>query len=313
MTTFVDPDHFAEALIAENGWPGLRVTPVRGPFSAELTTFEFPGVWVVRGQMTAAINQSKSSPHQTSIVFTDDGSPPLIRDGVAIAADDIVVWPSDVPCCTRVEAAHGWGCILFPTDEFSRATGFELGDRIVRVRPPPAALTRLRRLHRSLLNISLSAEHLASPQIARQFRGTLMGEIVSCLWVVDELPSAIDGSRRTRVIRRFKELLDENEHWPLPLVDIYAALGVEARTMRQYCEDCFGMGPRDYMMLHRLNHVRRDLVQGDPDGTTVAQVALRYGFIQLGRFAGRYRKVFDESPSVTLRTTKWPVLHRRSP
>jgi transcriptional regulator GlxA family with amidase domain len=34
--------------------------------------------------------------------------------------------------------------------------------------------------------------------------------------------------------------------------------------------------------------------------TNVAQVAMEYGFANLGRFSGDYRQLFDEYPSQTL-------------
>jgi AraC-like DNA-binding protein len=45
----------------------------------------------------------------------------------------------------------------------------------------------------------------------------------------------------------------------------------------------------------------RTLRNADPDIVNVTEVARRYGFTQLGRFAGVYRAVFGESPSTTLK------------
>ena len=42
---------------------------------------------------------------------------------------------------------------------------------------------------------------------------------------------------------------------------------------------------------------------------TVTDVAMAYGFFELGRFAGRYRHAFGEAPSRTLRhvaAASWP-------
>ena len=39
-------------------------------------------------------------------------------------------------------------------------------------------------------------------------------------------------------------------------------------------------------------------------GTTVTDVALRYGFANPGRFAGQYRRAFGVSPAETLRKAK---------
>jgi AraC family ethanolamine operon transcriptional activator len=60
------------------------------------------------------------------------------------------------------------------------------------------------------------------------------------------------------------------------------------------------MGPKRYLLLHRLHLARRALRQAEPDETTVTDTATRYGFWQLGRFAVEYQSLFGESPSVTL-------------
>jgi len=47
--------------------------------------------------------------------------------------------------------------------------------------------------------------------------------------------------------------------------------------------------------------VRRALSHSRATGTTVTDIATEHGFFELGRFAGRYKAVFGETPSQTLR------------
>jgi transcriptional regulator GlxA family with amidase domain len=61
------------------------------------------------------------------------------------------------------------------------------------------------------------------------------------------------------------------------------------------------MGPARYIRLRRLNLVRAALRRADPETTSVAVLAGRYGFSEPGRFATRYRGFFGEPPSATLR------------
>ena len=60
------------------------------------------------------------------------------------------------------------------------------------------------------------------------------------------------------------------------------------------------MSPTEYVLLRRLKEVRRVLRDGNPNMMNVAEVAHRFGFVELGRFAGRYRATFGETPSATL-------------
>ena len=61
------------------------------------------------------------------------------------------------------------------------------------------------------------------------------------------------------------------------------------------------MGPKRYLLLRRMNLARQALRQAAPDTTSVTDIATRFGFWQLGRFAVEYQTLFGESPSATLR------------
>ena len=61
------------------------------------------------------------------------------------------------------------------------------------------------------------------------------------------------------------------------------------------------MSPTQYVLLRRLKEVREALRDADPGSANVAEVAHRFGFTELGRFAGTYRTTFGETPSATLR------------
>jgi transcriptional regulator GlxA family with amidase domain len=50
----------------------------------------------------------------------------------------------------------------------------------------------------------------------------------------------------------------------------------------------------------RLSGARRALLSADCELTTVTEVAMCFGFVELGRFSVEYRRVFGESPSQTL-------------
>jgi AraC family ethanolamine operon transcriptional activator len=71
------------------------------------------------------------------------------------------------------------------------------------------------------------------------------------------------------------------------------------------------MSPSRYLRLRRLNMVRAALQRAKPAPGAIAELAKRYGFSELGRFATCYRETFGEAPSATLRRS--PQVIVRSP
>lgn len=113
---------------------------------------------------------------------------------------------------------------------------------------------------------------------------------------------------RADLVARVNEFLQENLSEPLTISALSRVAGVSERTLRSAFHDVLGVSPKQYAIRERLRAAREALCNADPDSTTVTDVAMTYGFFELGRFAGRYRDVFGERPSETLRHVSeiWP-------
>jgi hypothetical protein len=61
------------------------------------------------------------------------------------------------------------------------------------------------------------------------------------------------------------------------------------------------MGPARLARLHRLNRVRRRLVEGIPESMKIMNVLADCEVTEFGRFAGEYKTLFGEMPSETRR------------
>ena len=62
-----------------------------------------------------------------------------------------------------------------------------------------------------------------------------------------------------------------------------------------------GASPMAYVREVRLRRAHQSLLESDPSTTSVASVAYRWGFSNLGRFAAAHTARYDEPPAVTLR------------
>jgi AraC family ethanolamine operon transcriptional activator len=94
--------------------------------------------------------------------------------------------------------------------------------------------------------------------------------------------------------------LRDNLSEPVTVADLSRMVGVSERTLRAAFQDVLGVSPKRYAITERLRAAHDALSCANPE-TTVTDVAMTYGFFELGRFAGRYRHVFGEVPSQTLR------------
>ena len=88
---------------------------------------------------------------------------------------------------------------------------------------------------------------------------------------------------------------------PISVTELATTVGVAERTLRTAFNQHFGVGPARYLQLRRLHSIYRALRESEPDETSVAQVFVHHGEWEFGRVAGRYRALFGELPSETLR------------
>jgi transcriptional regulator GlxA family with amidase domain len=82
--------------------------------------------------------------------------------------------------------------------------------------------------------------------------------------------------------------------------DVYRAAHVSWRTLDRGFQERFGITPKQYIVVNRLNRARRALTAANTD-LNVSRIALEQGFWHLGRFSADYKAMFGELPSATLR------------
>src|SRR5262249_15350126 len=102
------------------------------------------------------------------------------------------------------------------------------------------------------------------------------------------------------IMRRFYQAIERSGDQPLYIPEICKEIGASDRTLRACCHEYLGMSPKHYLMLRRMNMVRRALQRASSSEITVTEIATRYGFWQFGRLAVEYRALFGEAPSATL-------------
>lgn len=106
---------------------------------------------------------------------------------------------------------------------------------------------------------------------------------------------------RRELVARITSFVRDHLGEPITVADLSRMAGVSERTLRAAFHDVMGVSPKRYALMQRLQAAHTALQNADPNSTTVTDVAMTFGFFELGRFAGRYRHAFGEVPSQTLR------------
>jgi len=106
-----------------------------------------------------------------------------------------------------------------------------------------------------------------------------------------------------RHVTRVEAYIREHAREPLSVEDLVAVSGVSLRSLYDGFKRFRGTSPMRYLRDFRLDNVRRELERAGSEAS-VTQVALGWGFLQLGRFAAHYRERFGETPSETLKAAR---------
>lgn len=103
-----------------------------------------------------------------------------------------------------------------------------------------------------------------------------------------------------RQVKAAEEYISMNAKEPISIEDLVQVSGVSARALFESFRRFRGMSPMRYVRRHRLEGARADLLSASADAK-VTDIAIKWGFLQLGRFAVEYKRQFGESPSATLK------------
>src|SRR5262249_36970617 len=158
------------------------------------------------------------------------------------------------------------------------------------VRPGPALLSRLRKLHNVVGQLAQNApDLLGQPEVCRALEAQLIHVMVRCLAQGAGVEATLSSHRHHAIMVRLEEFWEANSGRPLYLTEICTATGVAERTLRVACEEHLGMGPIRFLTLRRMHLVRHALWAADAKEANVSRIVTNHGFWELGRFSVAYR------------------------
>jgi len=99
--------------------------------------------------------------------------------------------------------------------------------------------------------------------------------------------------------KKIYHYLNDHAKQPIQMINLTALTGKSERTVERIFKKYFGIAPYAYLKLHRLHLIRHQLMQRGE--STIGDIAMKHGFMQMGYFGNEYKKLFNETPSQTLR------------
>lgn len=307
---FADTASMTMALLGEDvrEGPGRPVDPA---LRSALARGALGPLNVMIGRFGEGIPQSNVTEDMHTFVFATE--PDLVRrvSGRMLGYREIFHFRPMAPTHSTSPDGMAWafGLITVPLGELAADGPYAVGtdpgvplDADRTFRATPQAMSRLLGLMEDIKRIIQDTPWVigrAAP--ASALSGSLMEALLACLTQGLALPDRAALHRHGRIAARFRDLLRERPEEMLTLSAICGALGVAERTLNLACQEFLGQSAMQYARAHRLDLVRLRLLAADPAAAQVTDIAMHYGFWELGRFARAYRLRFGERPSDTLR------------
>lgn len=292
---------------AQGGWALHYEQLSSGSFRGELTLVQLGGVRLFGERTNLALRQrGRLGDEVYGFAMSQQPSMDVYFDGQRVTPDaimcgrgrdiDLVTPPNHALMAVVVDRA-----LLNPLWErmYQKPLATWLEHQVV-LEPSAACATALRDKHLQVLRDALAlVQHFPEASGLRQLRDDILIE-----WI-EALPPSVDVSdldtlaRRKRLVDKACDLMMSHPDEPLSILEVCSRVGASRRKLNYCFQDVLGTSPTKYLRALRLNGVRRDLRQAS-SGTTVQDVAARWGFWHLGQFSLDYKKHFFELPSETL-------------
>ena len=305
VRVFTDPDEHAAAI--RQGVSEMTVTG-RGAFRSEIVRIDFHHLWMQRfTENMSRIRHTTGLGGRAVIAFPAEPGPAQSWKGVELTPANLIRHKEGASYYHRSAGASVTAAMSLPLAEIAAISAAFAGcdlspprDASI-VTPPPSAMARLQRLHAAAGHMAKTQpDIIAHPESARGLEQALIEAMVACLATGDASEERAAQRRHALIMRRFHRYVAERPDQPLYIPEVCKAIGVAERTLRVCCQEQLGTSPKHFLLMRRMQLARRDLSKADPKTTTVTEVATRYGFWQFGQFAGEYKSMFGELPSVTL-------------
>lgn len=279
----------------------------RGRFSGRLTYIGVGDFTLSVGSFSVGLRTQRTSSDPKLIVGMLLGAESRVTHwSYDMDPGDVLVIPPGIDHDGRFHGAASYAALRFDLSDVAGVFGGEnwMGDpanwsQKSRYRADPRtgaeAVARLREIVSRLAE----PDTRVSPTAADFWRRAIIDVVTATVLhsqppgMTEAIPSAI------RLTRKAEHYIEAAGARPVHISEICTECGVSRRSLHRAFDEVLGIGPVTFLQRKRLCDVHSALRDSDPATTTISEIALQHGFLNLGRFSGYYRALFDEYPSET--------------
>jgi AraC family transcriptional regulator, ethanolamine operon transcriptional activator len=243
------------------------------------------------------------SQNQVCLGFTPRSEKPAWCNGFSLTNREILFFSEGTELQFRNAPRTSWRALLIDRRELQEVATILTGQTLQLPERGTIKVNTLDQAMNLFSIIELALTNLAGFKTPASPAGYLYEEIVNefvrAVATNNSTGTRDFAGRRFAAMRRAEEFLREHMDCPFDSRGLCAATKMSERSIELLFKEAYGVSPRAWSQIARLNAAHRELLERDTHEIRVTEVATRWGFFHLGRFSALYRQLFGELPSVT--------------
>jgi len=285
-----------------------------GPFGCDLTQVSSADVLLTHAAFDRKIDQQGAAPAASfTFAVPKPEAPRIVWRSRVVPPGSMIIYRPDSEIDGASRPGFEVATLSIACESFEaaccaagRSDLIDLVDRVDLVTPHATVLARF--LTAMRLTARLAAEGSSGVRVPPYLADRLSALTPLALeTLASSRPAPVRRIHpgRTRALRQALEYIRDHREQCITIKSLCVAAGVSERTLQYVFRERFDVTPKQFLMSHRLNSVRRDLRRIGPS-VKISDIANRWGFWHMGQFARDYRRQFGELPSETLNRVAAP-------
>jgi AraC family transcriptional regulator, ethanolamine operon transcriptional activator len=283
----------------------------RGNFKGTLLQHGFEEAQVGITALSRKFDQRGQAPENLiSFALLDPESPPVVWRGAEVDHHKVMVYGmgDEIDCASE----PGFKVVTYSISERMLSTlwhdlGIHRPMKTIKRNKVVPISTRSRKAIRDAIatatcNLNPDGAGIVTELARHALETTIPSLILSSIAETQDLQIRRPlTKRRRKALEAIDQRLASSPIPPMTIQELCQVAGVSERTLQYLFKQKYGITPKAYIKLIRLNGVRRMLHREDSLKSKIADIANDWGFWHMGQFAKDYRQYFGELPSATLR------------